>query len=603
VIRRLPCAVIFALLALLMLDGTAWAQDQKQVLVLYSTRRDAQIVVVGERELPRILDEAFEQRVDYYSEYIDEARFPDPKYRTGFHDFVKLKYQGQRFDVVIAMSDLALQFVAVNRQEFFPDTPVVYFANSPDTQRVENSTGVLSQLDLTGTLQLATALQPDLQHVFVVSGLDAGDDNYLAMARSQFKPFEQRLTVTYFSGLATKDLEARLSALPAQSMVYYLFVNRDGAGQNFHPLEYLDHVSMVANAPVYSWVDSALDHGIIGGSLKSQLAETQALGRLAVRVLSGEHADGIPISSRDLYIPQVDFRQLQRWGIDEGRLPVGTIVRFREPGIWDRYKIYILGAAGVVLVQFALIAGLLIQRVRRRSAEGELRGSQDALRTSYERIRDLGGRLLHAQESERARIARELHDDISQQMSLLMIDLGLMRGRVGPQTQELSNEVMNRAEGIVKSVHDLSHRLHPPKLRLIGLVAALRDLQHEMSQLGVPITFTHENVPLPLPPEVTLCLFRVVQEALQNAQKYSHAQHVSVQLRGDTEGLALTVSDDGVGFDLDQAWGRGLGLISMGERLEAVGGTFKISSKPGDGTKVHVFVPLSAVQAADTVSV
>ena len=90
---------------------------------------------------------------------------------------------------------------------------------------------------------------------------------------------------------------------------------------------------------------------------------------------------------------------------------------------------------------------------------------------------------------------------------------------------------MSRAEGIVKSVHDLSHRLHPPKLRLIGLVAALRDLQHEMSQLGVPVTFTHENVPMPLPLELTLCLFRVVQEALQNAHKYSHARHVSVHLR------------------------------------------------------------------------
>jgi len=94
-----------------------------------------------------------------------------------------------------------------------------------------------------------------------------------------------------------------------------------------------------------------------------------------------------------------------------------------------------------------------------------------------------------------------------------------------------------------------------------------------------------------------------VQEALQNAHKYSHARHVSVQLRGETEGLTLTVSDDGVGFDVDEAWGKGLGLISMGERLEAVGGTFKISSEPDQGTKVNVFVPLSGLRAAGTVSV
>jgi signal transduction histidine kinase len=124
-----------------------------------------------------------------------------------------------------------------------------------------------------------------------------------------------------------------------------------------------------------------------------------------------------------------------------------------------------------------------------------------------------------------------------------------------------------------------------------------------MSQLGMPITLTHESVPLPLPPDLTLCVFRVVQEALQNAYKYSHARAVSVDLRGGPDGLALTISDNGVGFDVDAAWGKGLGLISMGERLEAVGGTFTISSKPGDGTKVSVFVPLSAIQGTDTVAV
>ena len=101
----------------------------------------------------------------------------------------------------------------------------------------------------------------------------------------------------------------------------------------------------------------------------------------------------------------------------------------------------------------------------------------------------------------------------------------------------MTDEAVNRAEHLVKSVHDLSHRLHPAKLRLIGLVAALRDLQHEMSQSHVPITFTHDNVPSTLPLEVTLCVFRIVQEALQNALKHSHATEVAVHLSGSTTGL------------------------------------------------------------------
>jgi len=594
----LPC---FLFLVELGVASSAWAQ-QKQVLVLYSTRRDAQIAVVGERELPLILDKGLNNEVDYYSEYIDRARFPNSGYRAVFHDFIEVKYQGRRFDIVIAMDDVALEFVATNRAEFFPETPIVYFTNYPETRRVANSTGILSHLDMRGSIDLAITLQPDLQNIFVVNGAEVGNQ-LLETAQEQLRSFEPRLTITYLTGLPSKDLESRLAALPARSMIYYLTVNRDGTGQNFHPLEYLDRVTAIANAPVYSWVDSTIDHGIVGGNLKSQTVETQALGELALRVLGGESADSIPISSRDLNVRQVDWRQLRRWGINESRVPAGVTIRFREPTVWDRYKVYILAAVGLLLVQSGLIAALLIQRARRQGAEAGLRVSQTELRSSYERIRDLGARLLNAQETERARIARELHDDISQQVSLLVIDLVMLRGGVEPQMKTLTGEALSRAEGIVKSVHDLSHRLHPAKLRLIGLVPALKDLQRELSQVDIPIAFTYDQVPTALTQEVTLCLFRVVQEGLHNAVKYSHAHAIAVHLASGAKELVLTIADNGVGFDVGSAMGRGLGLISMTERLEAIGGIFEIRSQPGTGTTLEVRVPLSVVKDTQTVAV
>ena len=106
-----------------------------------------------------------------------------------------------------------------------------------------------------------------------------------------------------------------------------------------------------------------------------------------------------------------------------------------------------------------------------------------------------------------------------------------------------------------------------------------------------------------IPPEVTLCLFRVVQEALQNAVKYSHARQVSVNLTGTAAGVVLTVADDGVGFDVEAAWGKGLGLISIGERLEAIGGTFRIQSEAGSGTRLEVVIPPRVVEGAETVAV
>jgi signal transduction histidine kinase len=596
--RRLsPWRGLFPIVVLLgefALPASALAQDDhKSVLVLYSTRRDSEFSTISEAELPRALDIGLGRNLDYYSEFIDLARFPESTYKSAFGDFLRLKYQGIRFDVVIAMGDVAIEYVGANRDGLFRETPVVFLANSRATELGANSTGLIVERNFGATLTLVEKLQPEVRNVFVVSGVTAADTNYEDMIKAQARPFESRLTLSYMSGLETKELERRLASLPARSIVYYVLVTEDGAGNKFHPLEYVDRVAAAANAPTYSWVDSTMDHGVVGGSLYTQREAATRIGQLALRVLRGERPDNIATSIVDLNVAQVDWRQIQRWGIDEARIPAGTLVRFRELSIWDRYAVYILAALAVLLLQSGLIAGLLIQRARRQRAEGELRASQAELGTSYQRIRDLGGRLLNAQETERSRIARELHDDISQQVSLLVIDLALLRGAAQTDTKSLTEEALQRAEGIVKSVHDLSHRLHPAKLRLIGLVAALRDLQHEMTQANVPITFTHDRVPATLPQDVTLCLFRVVQEAVQNALKYSHAHQLSVNLNGSANELTLTIIDDGVGFDVKSAWGKGLGLVSIGERVEAIGGTFEILSKPGSGTRVEVRVPLS----------
>src|SRR4051812_38695840 len=535
------CLVAFGVaLAALAAPGSAQAiQGQKQVLVLYSTRRDAQIVSVVDRELPRLLAAGLGEPLDNNSEYIDLARFPDPAYQAALHDFLSVKYRGYHFDLVVAIQDAAVEFVARNRKDLFRGTPVVFFANAPVARHIENSTGIVSELQFGGTLALALALQPRVRHVFVVSGAAARDKVYEALARAQLKPFESSLTVVYLAGLATKELETRLATLPADSIVYFLLVYRDGAGEFFAPLEFLDRVTAVSNAPVYCWVDSAMGHGIVGGRLRDQRAQAAALSHLALRVLRGERADSIPLSSPDLDVNQVDWRQLKRWGISEARVPPGTRVNFREPSMWERDKKYILGAGAVLLMQTALIVGLLVQGRRRRRAEEEVRGSEAQLRTTHRRIKDLASRLLSAQETERSRIARELHDDISQQLALLTIDLELLIGGTPEQLDTLAGEALQRAQEIATSLHDLSHRLHPSKLRLLGLASALQALQRELLQSDVSVTFTYDNIPSTLPPDLTLCLFRIVQEALQNAVKYSKADSISVHLARGVHGLTL----------------------------------------------------------------
>ena len=335
-------------LAILLLAATfelaavpAWAQtSQKQVLVLYSTRRDAQVSLTGDREIPRILDAALEEGIDYHSEYIDRARFQGSDYRKAFGSFLRSKYAGQQFDVVIAMQDVALALVAENRDNLFASTPIVFVSTLGESPRLPNSTGVVAPLNLRSTVSIALELQPDTRNVFVVSGADEAAKEYAQHAREQLRMFQSRVAITYLEGLPTKDLEATVSSLPDHSIVYYLAINRDGAGQAVQPLEYIDHLASIANAPTYSWVDSTMGHGVVGGSLKSLMAQTTAAARTAVRVLKGEAADSIPVVMDDFNVSQLDWRQLRAWGISESRVPPGTLVRFKEPSAWDRYKYY-----------------------------------------------------------------------------------------------------------------------------------------------------------------------------------------------------------------------------------------------------------------------
>jgi signal transduction histidine kinase len=575
------------------------ADRPKQVLVLNSTRQNEQFYVVSEREVPKLLAEGLGGRVDYYSEFYDIHRFQHPAYEGVYLDFLRQKYQGKRFDLLLLMGDPVTDFMSSHRGLLFSDTPAVFYSLDPPSGPIANATGLLNPLKFGPSIDLALALQPDLEHVYVVSGATAMDQSVESRAREEFRAFEGRVKFTYLTGLVTKDLEARLGTLPPRSAVYYVVVSQDGAGEIFQQMEYLSRVAAAANAPTYSWADVSVDAGIVGGRRRDQLAQMKAITTLALRVLGGEQANAIPVSSWDTDVDAVDWRQVRRWGLDESRLAAGVRVLFREPSIWDRYQRYIVSAVVLLLAQTALIAGLLVQRARRQLVERELRGSQALLRASYDKIRHLSRRLLGEQDAERARIARELHDDINQQLALLSMDLDRLRSeRLQVQSAKRLSQALAATNGISTSVRELSHRLHPSTLRLIGLVAAVDKLRRDLSPPHLPVAFYHRNVPAQIDQNIALCLFRVAQEALRNAVKHSDAGHIWVDLTGGPSSVALTVTDDGKGFDVNGLPNAGLGLISMRERVESVGGVLEIQATPGSGTRLSVTVPTQAAESA-----
>jgi PAS domain S-box-containing protein len=216
-----------------------------------------------------------------------------------------------------------------------------------------------------------------------------------------------------------------------------------------------------------------------------------------------------------------------------------------------------------------------------------------------EALSTIGRRLIEAHEEERTWIGRELHDDINQRLALLAVELDLWRKAESRSNfSEHLSHAQSRIKEISKDVQALSHRLHSSKLDYLGLTAAARSFCKELSEKAqVDVQFHHSAVPSIMPKEVSLCLFRVLQEALQNATKHSGVRVFHVNLRGIPDGLELTVSDDGIGFDEQEGFSRqGLGLISMRERLQMVDGVLEIRTHPGGGTAVSARVPLQRAE-------
>lgn len=231
-----------------------------------------------------------------------------------------------------------------------------------------------------------------------------------------------------------------------------------------------------------------------------------------------------------------------------------------------------------------------------------LKRTEADLREKERTLRDLSARLLQTQEEERQRIAQELHDDFTQRLASLAIDLRTVQRDVpGLDSMSVSRlqQLGDSAERLATDLQQVAHQLHPSILEHVGLEAAVREQVEEFAtRTGLKTEITVRQLPPAVPTEQALCLYRVLQESLRNVQKHADATNVLVRFLGTARGVGLCVHDDGRGIEnLESSTRRkGLGLISMEERVGALGGMFRIRTKPGDGTEIHVWVPLEGAK-------
>ena len=213
-------------------------------------------------------------------------------------------------------------------------------------------------------------------------------------------------------------------------------------------------------------------------------------------------------------------------------------------------------------------------------------------------LKDVAVQLIAAQEEERSRVAREIHDDLGQKIALLSLELGQLGQKIknSESLRQQCQNLQHQIEEISTDVHRLVYQLHPAKLYHVGLVPAIKALCFDLNESGpMRIEFRHEGAFAKLPKDVSLCVFRIAQEALRNAVKHSEAKLVRVLLVNTAKEVRMLIADEGHGFVMNRkTLTRGLGFTSMRERLRIVGGTLSIRSKPSHGTRVDVSIPLNA---------
>ncbi len=599
---------LLALLAVLLAGAvtvpSATGEEAKGILLLHTYGHDAPGRFPFDAAFAREIRQAAGPRPDLYIETLDTNRFKGPAQVAHMRAYLRERYADKHLAAVVAVYDGALAFVLEPNDPLFTGVSVGALLTRRPEGLPERVSPLWSGATFGKSVALALKLHPRTRHIALVDGApqSASGSAVYDEAVAQVQAAAPGATMIPLRNLRLDEVAARLRTLPPDSVI---LLTRQLTGRRGEPISHPDAVSelaRVATAPVYVGSDQLIGTGAVGGVVISLEGEARRLAQLAIRIVEGSP---IPPPAEALATPMFDWRQLQRWGIRESDLPVGSVVQFRQPGVWEQYRLYILGALLVVGLESATIAGLLAQRARQRRTEIALRESGQQLRRSYDQNRDLAGRLINAQEAERRRIARDLHDDVSQQLAGLGLLLSSLKGklaRLGPEP-DLARAVTtlrDRMAALARAIRNLSHELHPSVLQHAGLAAALERHCADVGELHhLDVHFTVSGRAESIGPDLAICLFRVAQEALANVVRHANASSARLELTAEETSLVLRIADDGAGFSAGAPVGGGLGWRFIAVRIRLVTAHGRVHPQGVRATTVLVRVPLDTRPAAD----
>jgi signal transduction histidine kinase len=591
----------------------------KRVLVLYWYDRDYPGHIKWDQSFQAELQATPGEIIEHYPEYLEANRFPGEHQSQALRDYLRQKYADRPLDVVVAHSEASLNFLLKYHDDLFPHTPVVFYAaNQPKTERLavrRDLTGLVIYSSYKRNLELALSLQPLAKQVFVISGTLERDKQFEGVARNELKYRENSIQINYLTDLSPNELITKIRRLPKRSIILYVWQqSRDEQGKLWEPSEIIDLIVQTSPAPVYSMSGPHVGRGVIGGYVYTPEASAAKVAKIVHRILSGERAQDIPIEGTAT-VPMFDWRELQRWKINEESLPPGSIVRFKEPTFWQQYKWHIIAVLSLVAVQTVFIGVLLIERRRRRRAKEAL----DQLNAELEQRIATRTAALDAKSHELETFAYSVAHDLKAPLrgidgysKLLIEDHGKdlnKEARSFLGTIQTSTEEMSQLIDDLLAYSRLERReFKPDRLELQPLIAKIvEQKKRESTERSIDfVVDVNGSTVLADAHGLIQSLSNYLDNAVKFTRNVSHAR-IEIGSKETLSNCLLWVRDNGIGFDSkyqdrifdifqrlnpsEDYQGTGIGLAIVRKAMERMGGKAWAESEPGQGATFYLEIP------------
>jgi signal transduction histidine kinase len=596
----------------------ALGADPKRVLIIDSFGRDFAPWNEYAKRFRADLDREWSEPIELYETSLAIPRFSDESKESQFKeiqftDYLRSLFVDRRLDLIVTIGAPAAEFAQRNRAKLFPTTPlllgILEQRRVPPASLTANDTVLAASVDQIAVLENILRVRPKTTHVAIVIGNSPIEKYWLGQLQETFQSFRDRVAFTWFNELSFADMEKRVGALPPRSAVYFFLLALDAAGVPHDEQKALTSLNAVSNSPIFGFSDSFFGHGIVGGPLISVQDYSRQTASIAVRLLRGEAPSDLRMPPVGLSTPKFDWREMQRWGIPESRLPLGSEIHFRDPTAWEQYRLQIIAICAALLAQAALVVWLVYEIGRRYRAEIQSRSAMAALTYMDRRA---------SAEQRSATLAHEINQPlagIATRASAALRWLRMEKPDLEKAQTALESIVAasHRASGIIASVRAMfkkepSERV-PTDINQI-ILTVLSIVRLELQQHSVDLQ-THLNEHLPTVLGDKVQLQQVVLNLVMNAVEAMQSVQIrvlKVQTDQTNPGMVrVLIEDTGTGIDpsnIDRVFkpyfttkanGMGMGLVICRSIIENHDGRIWVSPRTTGGSIFQFELPTSAI--------